>query len=376
MATEIEQLRFERLFERISSLIDQARTTVSRNVNTVEVYTKYEIGRYIVEDEFEGKYRAAYGKTILQNLSTRMIDRFGEGWSYETLNLCKRFYAVYSDSVTDGYKIQESNSVTTGYKINVLTQTDVSDVPKRTNPHFVLTWSHYIILLRVKNPQARNFYEIEAAKQQWSKRQLQRQVASSLYERLALSRDKDEVMRLANEGQTIEKPADLLKNPLTLEFLGLKPDASYSESKLENAIIDKLQMFLLELGKGFLFEGRQKRFTFEEDNFYVDLVFYNRLLQCYVLIDLKTDKLTHQDLGQMQMYVNYFDRYVKTDFEKSTIGILLCETKNDALVELTLPKDANIYAQQYALCLPDKALLQKKLAEWIAEYKEYEIESR
>ena len=370
MATEIEQVRFERLFERISSLLEQARTTVSRNVNTVEVYTKYEIGRYIVEDEFEGKYRAAYGKTILQNLSTRMIDRFGEGWSYETLNLCKRFYAVYSDFVTDGYKIQESNSVTTGYKINVLTQTDVSDVPKRTNPHFGLTWSHYIILLRVKNPQARNFYEIEAAKQQWSKRQLQRQVGSCLYERLALSRDKDEVMRLANEGQTIEKPTDLLKNPLTLEFLGLKPDASYSESKLESAIIDKLQMFLLELGKGFLFEGRQKRFTFEEDNFYVDLVFYNRLLQCYVLIDLKTDKLTHQDLGQMQMYVNYFDRYVKTDFEKPTIGILLCETKNDALVELTLPKDANIYAQQYALCLPDKALLQKKLAEWIAEYKE------
>ena len=376
MATEIEQVRFERLFERISALLEQARATVSRNVNTVEVYTKYEIGRYIVEDEFEGKYRAAYGKTVLQNLSTRMIDRFGEGWSYETLNLCKRFYAVYSDFVTDGYKIQELNSVTAGYKIDVLTQTDVSKVQKRTNPHFVLTWSHYIILLRVKNPQARSFYEIEAAKQQWSKRQLQRQVGSCLYERLALSRDKDEVMRLANEGQTIEKPTDLLKNPLTLEFLGLKPDASYSESKLESAIIDKLQMFLLELGKGFLFEGRQKRFTFEEDNFYVDLVFYNRLLQCYVLIDLKTDKLTHQDLGQMQMYVNYFDRYVKTDFEKPTIGILLCETKNDALVELTLPKDANIYAQQYALCLPDKALLQRKLAEWIAEYKEYEIGSR
>ena len=375
MATEIEQVRFERLFERISSLLEQARTTVSRNVNTVEVYTKYEIGRYIVEDEFEGKYRAAYGKTVLQNLSTRMIARFGEGWSYETLNLCKRFYAVYSDFVTDGYKIQESNSVTTGYKIDVLAQNDVPEVPKRANPHFVLTWSHYIILLRVKNPQARSFYEIEAAKQQWSKRQLQRQVGSCLYERLALSRDKDEMMRLANEGQTIEKPTDLLKNPLTLEFLGLKPDASYSESKRESAIIDKLQMFLLELGKGFLFEGRQKRFTFEEDNFYVDLVFYNRLLQCYVLIDLKTDKLTHQDLGQMQMYVNYFDRYVKTDFEKPTVGILLCETKNDALVELTLPKDANIYAQQYALCLPDKALLQRKLAEWIAEFKECETGS-
>ena len=177
-------------------------------------------------------------------------------------------------------------------------------------------------------------------------------------------------MRLANEGITIEKPSDLLKNPLTLEFLGLKPDSSYSESNLENIIINKLQMFLLELGKGFLFESRQKRFTFDEDNFYVDLVFYNRLLQCYVLIDLKTDKLTHQDLGQMQMYVNYFDRYVKQDFENPTIGILLCETKSDSLVELTLPKDANIYAQQYALCLPDKKLLKEKLKEWIDEFNE------
>ena len=160
-------------------------------------------------------------------------------------------------------------------------------------------------------------------------------------------------MRLSHERQTINKPDDIIKNPLTLEFLGLKPDASYSETKLENAIIDKMQHFLLELGKGFLFEARQKRFTFEEENFYVDLVFYNRLLQCYVLIDLKVGKLTHQDLGQMQMYVNYYDRYMKQDFEKPTIGILLCKEKKDALVELTLPKDSNIYAQQYALYLPD-----------------------
>ena len=240
---------------------------------------------------------------------------------------------------------------------------------------FTLSWSHYIILMREENPDARKFYEIEAVKQNWSKRQLARQVGSSLYERLALSRDKNEVMRLANEGQVIEKPTDILKNPLTLEFLGMKPDAAYSESKLEGAIISKMQQFLLELGKGFLFEARQKRFTFDEQHFYVDLVFYNRLLQCYVLIDLKTGKLTHQDLGQMQMYVNYFDRYEKQDFEKPTIGILLCESKNDALVELTLPKDANIYAQKYALCLPDKALLQQKLAEWIAEFNEQEADN-
>ena len=226
--------------------------------------------------------------------------------------------------------------------------------------------------MRIENPDERNFYKIECLQQDWSVRQLQRQYASSLYERLALSRNKDEVMRLANEGQTIEKPQDVIKSPLTLEFLGLKPDETYSESKLENAIIDKMQQFFLELGKGFLFEARQKRFTFDEEHFYVDLVFYNRLLQCYVLIDLKIDKLTHQDLGQMQMYVNYFDRYIKQDFEKPTIGILLRKEKNDALVELTLPKDANIYATAYQLYLPDKALLQAKVKEWIEEFEENE----
>lgn len=174
-------------------------------------------------------------------------------------------------------------------------------------------------------------------------------------------------MRLATEGQVVAKPSDLLKEPLVLEFIGLKPNSSYSETKLESAIISKLQDFLLEMGKGFLFEARQKRFTFEERHFFVDLVLYNRLLQCYVLVDLKMDDLTHQDLGQMQMYVNYFDRYVKQDFEKPTVGILLCERKNDALVELTLPSNANIYAQQYALYLPDKDMLQKKLQEWIDE---------
>jgi len=236
-------------------------------------------------------------------------------------------------------------------------------------PNFRLSWTHYLVLLNVDDLNARSFYEIEAAKQQWSVRQLQRQIGSSLYERLALSRDKDEIIRLSKEGQTIKKSSDIIKDPIVLEFMGLKSDASYSETALETAIIIKLQDFLLEMGKGFLFEARQKRFSFEERNFYVDLVLYNRLLQCYVLIDLKMDDLTHQDLGQMQMYVNYYDRYVKQDFEKPTIGILLCERKNDALVELTLPTDANIYAQQYALYLPDKNILQQKLREWISESK-------
>ena len=351
--TDIEQ-RAEQLAERIETLVQEARKRVVSTANTAMVYTYYEIGRYIVEDEQGGKTRAEYGKGVLKNVSARLTARLGKGWSVDTLEKARRFFVVFSKSATP-QRISGDGQIS-------------ATVERK----FVLTWNHYQVLSHVENPDARSFYEIEAFRQQWSKRQLQRQIGSGLYERLALSRDKDEVMRLAREGQVVEKPTDLLKDPLVLEFIGLKPDASYSETDLESAIISRLQDFLLEMGKGFLFEARQKRFTFEERHFYVDLVLYNRLLQCYVLVDLKMDDLTHQDLGQMQMYVNYYDRFVKEDFEKPTIGILLCERKDDALVELTLPQDTNIYAQQYALCLPDKALLQQKLREWIAEFKEKE----
>lgn len=350
-----ETKRIDALYDKIAELIEQARKHVATTVNLTEVYTKYHIGQYIVEDEQQGEYRAQYGKQVLKNLSERLTERFGDGWSYPSMKNIRQFYLIYSKRLDTVYPI---------------------DTPKakhclaNSEPRFTLSWSSYLVLMRIDNPDERSFYEIECAKQQWSVRQLQRQVASSLYERLALSRNKDEVMRLACEGQTIEKPSDIIKNPVTLEFLGLKPEAAYSETKLESAIISKLQNFLLEMGKGFLFEARQKRFTFDEENFYVDLVLYNRILQCYVLIDLKIDKLTHQDLGQMQMYVNYFDRYVKLDFEKPTIGVLLCKSKKDALVELTLPKDTNIYATAYELCLPDKALLQAKMKEWIQEFEE------
>jgi len=219
-------------------------------------------------------------------------------------------------------------------------------------------------LLGIKNLSERSFYEIEAENQGWNLKELQRQFGSSLYERLALSRDKTGIRRLAKKGQVVQKPDDLLKEPLVLEFLGLNEQARYSESELETAIINQIEHFLLELGKGFLFEARQKRFTFDEDHFFVDLVFYNRLLRCYVVIDLKIDKLTHQDLGQMQMYVNYFDRYVRTKGENATIGIVLCKKKHGALVEITLPKDANIHAREYQLYLPSKEILKKKLEEW------------
>ena len=296
------------------------------------------------------------------------MEHYGNDWTYDTLVRCRKFYTAYhhAEIVATSLPQLEGGSEQAENKADMNWGNGVATIRL---PRFTLSWSHYLILMRIENIEARSFYEIECARQHWSVKQLSRQMGSSLYERLALSRNKDEVMRLATEGQTIEKPSDILKNPVSLEFLGLKPEAVYSETKLENVIISRLQDFLLEMGKGFLFEARQKRFTFEERHFYVDLVLYNRLLQCYVLVDLKMDDLTHQDLGQMQMYVNYYDRYVKEDFEKPTVGILLCERKNDALVELTLPKEANIYAQQYALCLPDKALLQQKLREWIAEFK-------
>lgn len=358
-----ENGRVDVLASRIEALIAEARTKVASVVNTAMVYTYYEIGRYIVEDEQNGASRASYGKEVLENLSCKLTDKFGKGWSAANLRAMRQFYIVYSKMLTTGQQIGNENANRWSAK---LTNQNIT-------PEFKLSWTHYQILMRVENPQARSFYEIECYNQQWDKRYLQRQIGSSLYERLALSRDKDEIIRLAKEGQTIEKPSDIIKDPVVLEFMGLKSDASYSETALESAIINKLQQFLLEMGKGFLFEARQKRFSFEERNFYVDLVLYNRLLQCYVLVDLKMDDLTHQDLGQMQMYVNYYDRYVKQDFEKPTIGILLCERKNDALVELTLPTDANVYAQQYALYLPDKNLLQNKLREWIDEQNENQL---
>lgn len=243
------------------------------------------------------------------------------------------------------------------------TATDQSGEVETATLPFRLSWSHYVVLLKIKNSDERSFYEIEAASQNWTVRELRRQFDASLYERLALSRDKEGIRWLAKHGQTVDDVRDLLQEPLVLEFLGLEEQHRYSESDLEAAILE-IEQFLLELGKGFLFESRQKRFTFDGEHYFVDLVFYNRLLRCYVLLDLKIGRLTHQDLGQMQMYVNYFDREVKIEEENSTIGILLCKQKNEALVEITLPADANIHAREYQLYLPSKEELQAKLVEW------------
>lgn len=362
-------------FDSVAGIIEQARRFVGRTADLTMCATYFEIGRMIVEEEQDGKNRAQYGRGLLKELSAFLNERFGKGFSEPTLTNARKFYQIYAPSISQTMSTKLGNGSNERIPQSMITEFGKNQMPIRQSiiselSPFKLSWSHYVVLMRIPNDQERRFYEIEAANQNWTVRQLQRQYGSSLYERLALSRNKDEVMRLANEGHTIEKPRDILKNPLVLEFLGMDEKAEYAESDLETAIIGRLQSFLLELGKGFLFEARQKRFTFDEDHFMVDLVFYNRLLQCYVLIDLKADKLKHQDLGQMQMYVNYFDRYVKKDFEKPTVGILLCREKNDNIVKLTLPMDSNIYASAYSLYLPDKELLQTKLAEWVAEFEE------
>lgn len=354
--TVVDDQSLEKVCANSVALVKFAREKIVRQVNIVQTMTYYCIGKWIVDEEQRGAKRAQYGKAVLKTLSERMNAEFVTGFSVETLTNARKFYLTYKDRI--------SEPVVTEFAIEK-SQPAVTKLMEEEP--FCLPWTHYLILMRVKNESARRFYEIEARNGVWSKRVLQRQIGSSLYERLALSRDKNGVLALAEKGNVVEKPEHIIKQPTVLEFLGMEEKSKYSESDLETAIIDKLQMFMLELGTGFLFEKRQRRFTFDEDNYYVDLVFYNRLLRCYVLIDLKVDKLTHQDLGQMQMYVNYYDRYEKRDYENSTIGILLCAEKSDALVELTLPKDANIYATEYQLYLPDKKLLQEKLKEWIAE---------
>jgi predicted nuclease of restriction endonuclease-like (RecB) superfamily len=363
-------------FDQLVSLCRETHEVIhGRTVRAVDaalVVRNWFFGWYVVEYEQRGEDRAQYGKFVIKRLSEALSKQIGKGFSPRSLEQARRFYLTFrsipqtasaeSALPVGPTRIAQTLSAGLGKDEDSLpSTTEWNLVLPSVSRRFPLGWSHYVELLTIDSPDERRFYEIEAAANQWTVRELQRQIASSLYERLALSRDKEEIRRLATEGQIVEKAADLIKNPLVLEFLGLDDRPHYSEDELESAIIDQLESFLLELGKGFLFEARQKRFTFDNDHFHVDLVFYNRLLRCYVLIDLKRDKLTHQDLGQMQMYVNYFDRHVKLPDELPTIGIVLCHRKNDALVELTLPPDANIFASKYQLYLPSKEELKARL---------------
>ena len=305
----------------------------------------------IVDELQNGKEKANYGSHLLETVSKDLKNKLGKGYSVDNLENMRKFYLCYSSQI----QISENSS-------RILENTLISETLSRKLPTHFLSWSHYIFLSRITNSLERNFYELESLQNQWSIKELERQFNSGLFERLSLSTDKKGTLELAQKGQHIEKPKDLFKEPFILEFLGLEEKAQYSESELETAIINEIEKFMLELGKGFFFGGRQVRFTLDEDHYRVDLVFYNRLLQCFVLIDLKIGKLSNQDLGQMQMYVNYYDRFVKTETENQTIGIVLCKDKNNAMVEITLPENNNqIFASKYQTILPSKTALQEIL---------------
>ena len=294
------------------------------------VLTYFQVGKIIVEDEQKGNSKAKYGERTLKELSTKLTTEFGKGFSVQNLENMRNFYRAFGISQTVSRK-------------------------------FTLSWSHYVFLSKIDEDE-RQFYTIEAVENNWSVRDLERQYNSSLFERLKLSKNKKKIRELSQKGQVVSDPIDVIKDPYILEFLNLAESPEYSESELEQEIINKIEKFLLEVGKGFTFVGRQQRFTFDQRHFYVDLVFYNRLLKCFVLLDLKIGELTHQDLGQMQMYVNYYDRFVKTDEESKTIGIVLCKDKNDSLVEITLPKEnKQIFASKYRLYLPSKKELKKQM---------------
>lgn len=387
-------------FETLLSLFEHTHTSMQKQIANVVssalVARNWLFGWYITEFEKQTSERSEiYGKKLMEKLSERLSLKLGRGFSRRSLDQFRLFYEQYQKigqtlfaessielkeaakmllerSRAEDKKIRQTVSAESFSKISRIQpgKLNLSRITETLSANLMLSWSHYLFLLGVSNPDERRFYELEAANGNWSLRELKRQFASSLYERLALSKDKAGVKKLSEKGLIVEENSDVLKEPYVLEFLGLDEKNRYSETELETAIIDKLEHFLLELGKGFLFEARQKRFTFDDEHFYVDLVFYNRLLRCYVLIDLKIGSLKHQDLGQMQMYVNYFDRYVKLPEEEPTIGIVLCKKKNDSLVKITLPENANIHAAKYLTYLPDKSSLKKQLEEAQKEWEQ------
>lgn len=332
----------EGLFEEIKQLLFSARSQVLAQVNSTMVRTYFEIGRRIVEDEQRSSSRSDYyADRVVDNLSERLTREFGKGFSRSNLFNMRSFYLAYSPKI-----VQTPSGQSSGFR---------------------LSWSHYVFLLQIEAGNERDFYEVEAEANQWSLRELKRQFNAGLYERLSLSRDKDSVRALGQKGLIIEKPEDAIKDPYILEFLHLQDVPFYSEGNLETAIIDRLQQFMLELGKGFTFVGRQTRITLDNKHFRVDMVFFNRILQCFFLVDLKIGELTHQDIGQMQMYVNYYDRQIRLEHENPTIGLILCRVKNEAIVRYTLPEDnTQIFASRYLLILPDKEELRKLLTDEVS----------
>lgn len=317
------------LVVQIQQIIAKAQERAIRSVDFERVLMYWQIGEVIFEEEQGGKERAEYGTFLIKSISKELQPQFGSGFSVRQLEMCRQFYTVFPN--TNALRSQ-------------------------------LNWTQYRLLIRIDSEQKREFYITEATKNNWSARQMERQINSQLFERLLLSNNVEDVLAVAKEEKIPSHPSEIIKDPMVLEFLGLKRETSYYEKDIEGALISQLQEFLLELGNGFSFVARQKRIHIEGDEFFIDLVFYNRLMQCFVIIELKNQKLTHQDLGQLQMYVNYYDRFEKQTFENPTIGILLCADKNDAMVKISLPENnSNIVASKYQLYLPEEEALKQEI---------------
>jgi len=326
---------YDQLVNSIGKLLESARKQVARTINTILVETYWKIGRRIVEYEQKGENRADYGKRLLKRLSKDLTIKYGKGFSRSNLQYMRLLYIKY---------------------------------PKCQTLSGKLSWSHYVELLSITDDLARSFYEKQCIKENWSVRELRRQINSMLFERIALSKDKKGVLQLAKKGQIIEKEEDIIKDPYVLEFLGIPAQYQYTEKELEQRLIDNLQMFLLELGKGFAFVSRQYRITLNNNHFYVDLVFYHTILKCYVLIDLKVGKITHQDVGQMNMYLNYFKSEVNADNDSLPVGIILGAEKDNILVEYALGGISNkLFVSRYKLYLPNKKELKKRLRDLLKD---------
>ncbi len=318
--SNISELHIDALYSEARQIIESSRANAVRSVDFCRVQMYWQMGKRIFDEEQKGKERADYGAYILQNLAKRLEPEFGSGFSYRQLKFCRQFYRTYP--IGNALRSQ-------------------------------LNWTQYRLLIQIPDPDKREYYELESVNNGWTGRETERQINSMLYERLLMSNDKESVLAIARKERIPESPTEIIKDPMVLEFLGLHKESSYYEKDLESAIISHLADFLLEMGKGFSFVARQKRILLEDTEFFVDLVFFNRLLKCHVIIELKTGELTHQDLGQLQMYVNYYDRTEKLPEENPTIGILLCTAKNDTVVRMTLPEDSkNILASEYRLYLP------------------------
>ncbi len=357
------------LLGRIRHIWESARTQAARSVNTAHVCANWLIGQQIVEAEQGGAKRAGYGKALLKTLSEQLSGEYGDGFSMSALKYMRLFYQAYPDLMSKGHAVRDLLGSAVSIRHAVRDELESASDWKPGQLHTGLSWTHYRTLLKVDRREVRDFYEIEASRSGWSARQLERQINSFLFERLAKSRDKKGVLALANEGQALVRPQDVIKDPYVLEFLDLPESHRLVESRIEEALINQLQAFLLELGSGFAFVGRQRRLTLDGDHFYPDLVFYHVKLKCYVVIDLKVGKLTHGDLGQMLLYVNYYDREVVTKDDNPTIGLVLCSEKNEAVVRYVLAdKNEQVFASRYQFALPSEADLRAEIRRELEQF--------